>query len=391
LARTIGRLALLCAVAAALAWADWPGQPAGPATEISRLDVIATVVLLAVLPRIVARRFGPVGSSWLARTVRLAGSAGVVALVLVKTHVQRIELGRVQGGGVWTAGIWAGEFIFLIVLASYLAGLLAVTAQRPPAGRAAVTAGVGAGALAGLIMYALPPRGSSLHIASASLAEAYKIARVLAVPLVLAAGITAGVRAARRTSRRKSANARARQGGAAGLCAGVAAAMIVSLLGISTIALFPRDAKVLEWTLPGQHSEAQAVGNGAVYDFEVSVSEAGAGYLLVLLFFPLLGAGLGAWGGLYGADRPGRQAEGGGGGGGGGPRDPDRTPPPPNGGKELDVRRRPAVDIGRLLSMPEWDPSSTPADPLQPARRERSPAAPPANGAGDGGYRARPG
>ncbi|HXW45096.1 MAG TPA: hypothetical protein VEL03_09930 [Streptosporangiaceae bacterium] len=369
MARMIGRLALLCAVAAGLAWADWPAQAAGPATVISRLDVAVTVVLLAALPALVARRFGPVGGSWLARTVRLAGCAGVVALVLVKAHVKLATV----AGGVGTAGIWAGEIIFLIVLAAYLAGLLAVTARRPPAGRAAVTAGVGAGALAGVIMYVLPPRGSSLHIASASLAEAYKVARVLAVPLVLAAGIAAGVRAARRTSRRKSANARARQGGAAGLCAGVAAAMIVSLLGISTIALVPRDAKMLEWTLPGQHQEATAVDNGSVYNFEVSVSEAGAGYLLVLLFFPLLGAGLGAWGGLYGADRPGRQAEGGGGGGGGGPRDPDRTPPPPTGGRQLD--RRPQVDIGRLLSMPEWQPVAPPPDRVaEPSRRQRSPS-----------------
>jgi hypothetical protein len=268
---------------------------------------------------------------------------------------------------VWHAGTWAGEVLFLLVMGAYIAGLFAVTARRAPAGPAALATGTGAGALAGLILYALPPRGSSLHLQAGWLAAGYEVARVLAVPLVVAAAVIAGVKAARRSARlakrRSHPGGHARQGLAAGACAGVAAAMIVSILSISTIALVPRDASVLEWSLPGQHIQP-----GSVYAFGVSVSQAAAGFLLVFIVFPLLGAGLGAWGGLYGSDRPGKPP--GGGGGGRGPRDKDPIFPPPPGGKRLDAR----PDIGRLLAMPDWDPAATPATEPAPDRREQIPA-----------------
>ncbi len=138
--------------------------------------------------------------------------------------------------------------------------------------------------------------------------------------------------------------------------------MVVSILGMTTIALVPQDARILEWTLPGQHLQP-----GSLYAFEVSVSQAAVGFLLVLLIFPLLGAGLGAWGGLYGTSR---RNPPGGGGGGRGPRGKDPIIPPPPGGKRLDHK----PDIARLLSMPEWDPRARPAAEPVPPRRERSPS-----------------
>ncbi len=120
----------------------------------------------------------------------------------------------------------------------------------------------------------------------------------------------------------------------------------MSLLGISTIALAPRDAQGIQWTLPSPSGRA-----GSVYEFEVSVSEAAAGYLLVLVLFPLFGAGLGAWGGLYGAGRPGRP----GGDDGGGPGGPEPEPTPPPGGLQLDDERERAVlALRRILDSPEW-------------------------------------
>jgi len=154
----------------------------------------------------------------------------------------------------------------------------------------------------------------------------------------------------------------------------------VSLLGVSTIALAPHDARVIQWTLPSHVARA-----GSVYEFEVSVSEAAAGYLLVLVLFPLFGAGLGAWGGLYGTDRPGRP----GGDDGGGPGGPDPEPTPPPGGLQLDEdRKRAVVALRRILASPEWtgtpsaptspgpdEPARTPgADPAAPDRPERMPA-----------------
>jgi hypothetical protein len=363
----IARWLAPCALVAALVWAGWPSRAAHPATLISGADALVTLFLLALVPRLVARRYGPCGSTRLARTMRVAGSAAVLALIVVKTHVERSEF-AVMSGTLRLAGFWAGEAIFLALMALYFAGLFAVTARRPPASPAALAVGTVAGALAGVVMYALPPGGTWLHMAGGWL-DAYVVARVLAVPLVLAAAVLAGVKAARRTgrrTRRPHADAQARQGLAAGACAGVAAALIVSILGITTVAVVPRDARIFEWTLPVQHLQA-----GSFYAFEVSLSEAAAGYLLVLLFFPLLGAGLGAWGGLYGSERPGNQP-GNGGGGGRGPRRPRLGPPPP-GGRRLEGPA--AIDAGRLLSMPEWNPAATPVRE-QPARREREPVRP---------------
>jgi hypothetical protein len=367
LGRRAGYGLVLGAIAGLLGWSGWWGAPASPYAGISRIDVGVTVGLLAVVPWLIARRYGPGASTALARSIRVAGCAAVVALMLLKTHVERYEYGQVsQLSGREAAGVWAGEAIFLLIIAAYLAGVFAVTARRAPARPAALGTGTLAGALGGLILYALPPKGSSMNLPSGWLASGYEIARVLAVPLVVAAAVLAGMKAARRSGRPSRRRSRidipARQGLIAGACTGVAAAMIVSILGMATIALVPQDARNLEWTLPGQHLQP-----GTLYAFEVSVSQAAVGFLLVLLIFPLIGAGLGAWGGLYGEQR---RNPPGGGGGGRGPRGKDPIIPPPPGGKKLD----PKPDIGRLLSLPEWDPRARPVgDPL-PQREERSPA-----------------
>ena len=367
LGRRAGYGLVLGAVAGLLAWSGWWGAPASPYAGISRIDVGVTVGLLAVVPWLIARRYGPGASTALARSIRVAGCAAVVGLMLLKTHVERYEYGQVaQLSGREVAGVWAGEAIFLLIIAAYLAGVFAVTARRAPARPAALGTGTLAGALGGLILYALPPKGSSMNLPSGWLASGYEIARVLAVPLVVAVAVLAGMKAARRSGRpsrrRSKVDIPARQGLIAGACTGVAAAMIVSILGMATIALVPQDARNLEWTLPGQHLQP-----GTLYAFEVSVSQAAVGFLLVLLIFPLIGAGLGAWGGLYGEQR---RNPPGGGGGGRGPRGKDPIIPPPPGGKKLD----PKPDIGRLLSLPEWDPRARPVgDPL-PQREERSPA-----------------
>ena len=202
--------------------------------------------------------------------------------------------------------------------------------------------GAGAGALAGLVMYALPLR-TQPHIANGWLAAMDGAARVLAVPLTAGAVVVAGWAAARRTSLpgvlRPQAGAQVRQAIVAGLCAGMAGALTVSVLGISTIALVPHELARLSWTLP-----THQLPPGTVYAFESSVSSSVAGYLLVLVCFPLLGAGLGAWGGLCAAERPGPRP----GGGGGGPGEPAPAAPPPGGDAELDDEPQPVlVPAGR--------------------------------------------
>jgi hypothetical protein len=336
------------AAAAGLIWAGWRGAAANPATLVDRVDVIAAVVLLAGLPWLVRRVFGPPGGSRLARAVRVGGYAAVFVLVLAKAEVERSEFVSLPGRA-WFAGVWTGEIVFLVVVAAYVAGLLAATARRPPFSPVALAIGTGAGGAAGLILYALPPLGSWLHITIGWLAVGYRVARVAAVPLVLGTAIAAGLAAARRTAGRRRqlplADARARQGLAAGLCAGAAAALIFCVLSTGTVALLPHAVKPLEWVFTNpDHVRASLDNyNPALYQFEMSVADTAAGYLLALVCFPLLGAGLGAWGGLYAAG-PSQ----GGGGGGGGPS-PGPEPPPPSGGRRLGGDRPPAVLRGNYL------------------------------------------
>ena len=95
--------------------------------------------------------------------MRVVGYAAVFTLVLVKAHVERAEFAA-PAGRPWLAGLWVGEIVFLVVVAAYIAGLLAVTTQRPPVGPAALAIGTGAGVAVGLAIYALPPLAHPPHI-----------------------------------------------------------------------------------------------------------------------------------------------------------------------------------------------------------------------------------
>ena len=383
--RIVSSLVFLAATAG-LVWAEWPGAPANPATVINRVDVVAVVVMLAGLPWLARRMFGPAGDSWLARIVRAGGHAAVFALVLVKAEVERSEYAGLSGRAA-LAGIWAGEIIFLVVIAAYVAGLLAVTARRPPFSPAALATGTAAGVAAGLLMYALPPVGRWPHIATGWLADFYGAGRALALPLALGTAIAAGLVAARRAGRLRQqlplADVRARRGMAAGLCAGAVAALVFCLLSTGTAALLPHMVKPLlwvftkprppVWTLRGGHLPQPSMYNAALYQFEMSVADTAAGYLLALLSFPLFGAGLGAWGGLFAAGYSGRRPGGGGGGGGG---TPEPGPPPPDGGRRAADERQPAILRGYLHELPLSPGSLAPDDDpaTAPGHREKVPA-----------------
>jgi len=372
--RTVRYWVASAAAAAALGWAAWPGAPANPATLISRVDVIATVLILAGLPLLVRRKFGHAGRKRLPRLLRTAGYAAVFALMLVKADVERVEMARLSGPSL--AGVWVGEVVFLLVIAAYVFALLAVTAERPPARPATLAIGTGVGLLLGLAVFVLRPLANHVHIANRWLADLYDLGKAAAVLLVLYAAIRAAIAAARRISRHDDskvpvADARARQGFAAGLCIGIAAALLVSVLGITTIALVPHAAGSIQWTLP-LHAFDPGRGRPLTPDyvtyFEVSFSQAAAGYLLVLIFFPVLGAGLGAWGGLFAAGNSGPRP--GGGGGGGGADDPAPGPGSPDGGLSLLPERDLALD----LAFPDWDELEEFPELLDPSAPERVPA-----------------
>jgi hypothetical protein len=369
--RRIGYWLAVGVAAACVVRAAWPGAPGNPATPISRMSAVVIAGLIAALHWPVRRRFGSLGTTWIARIVRIGGFALVAALVLVKAAVERHEFAQLAGRPALT-GIWAGEIAFLIVIAGYLAGLLAITAQRPPASRAAVVIGIGTGVLLGVAVYALRPLDNPVHITNAWLGAMFEITKIMAVPAVFAAAIAAVVVAARRTARRERdgtvppTQIRARQGVAAGLCVGITCALLVSVLGIATIAIVPHAASHIQWTIPGSD-----LPRSSAYLFEVAASHAVAGYLLILIIFPFLGAGIGAWGGLFAAGNRGLRP---GGGGGGGTKPPRPRTPRPGGGLELDGTPRPAtLSVAGLLNLPEWDPA-TGGPRVAPAEPEQVPA-----------------
>jgi hypothetical protein len=351
--RTMGYWLALGVVAGCVVGAAWPGAPDDPATLINRVGALVIAVLIVVLHWPVRRKYGPLGSSWTARIIRIAGFALVAALILVKAAVERHEFAHLAGRPALT-GVWAGEIAFLIVIAAYVTGLLIITARRPPTSTAATLIATGAGVLLGLAVYVLRPLDNPVHVTSAWLSTTVEITRVAAVPGLFAAATAAVVMAARRTSRREQdgtpsvPNVRARHGVAAGLCVGITCALLVSVLGIATIAAAPHAAGSIQWTIPGGN-----LSDSSVYRFEVNASHAVAGYLLILIIFPFLGAGIGAWGGLFAEGNRGLRP---GGGGGGGTRPPRPKTPPPGGGRLLDGS--PPFTAASLLNLPEWDPAT---------------------------------
>jgi hypothetical protein len=376
--RRIIFLLAFAAAAAGVLWVGWIGPAGHRATPLTRVDVIAAVLIPAAAPWPVRRRFGPAGQGWLARVVRVTGYAAVFALLLAKAEVERRDYTALDGHA-GLAGAWAGEIVFLLVLAVYSAGLLAVTAQRPPAGRTTLAIGTSAGVAAGLVSYALPPL-HPLHVPAGWQTDLYQAGRLLAVPLLLGAGVAAGVMVARRTragrGRLTLADTKSRQGFVAGLCAGGAAALLFVLLSTGTIALAPHVLEPLRWTFTtstGRDNMQYPV----LDSFETGAANTAAGYLIALIVFPVIFAGLGAWGGMYGADRPGqRPGGGGGGGGGGGPRPP--LPPPPDGGRRLDDDRLPAIFRGGYLKeLPGLgDLSPAPQEAAAPEPPDRVPVGP---------------
>jgi hypothetical protein len=322
---------------ACLAVTGWPGDLADPGTWLNRADVIA-VPVLAGAGWAAWRVFGPPGGSRLARRVRAGGYLTVFVMLLLKARVERSEYAAWHGG-VWLAGLWTGEILFLVALAAYVAALTGVTARRSPVRPAALAVGTIAGVGCGLVLLALPPLGDPLHIRGRALSVLHGVGWWVAVPLVLAGGIAAGAMAARRISDRGSvrplSDLRARQGVATGLCAGISAALLVSVVGLSAAALLAHGPGPFPLALPRiGHAPA------SVLTFEVSLSA--AGYLFPLVVFPVLGAGLGAWGGMLAGQPASGPGNGGGGGGGGGSDEPE-PPPPPAGGSIRDEDREPEL------------------------------------------------
>ena len=381
MARRLAGAVLFAGAAAVAARAAWPGPPASAATIAARADVIVIVLLLAALPVLAHRLWGPVTESRMARVLRTGSYAAVLTLTVAKVGVERFAGAaalahqpppapswlvrppgaRAPGGGFpgWplatedglvappgghaaggaAAGLppavhyWTGEILFVLVVACYVAVILAVTARRSSVAPATLAVGTGAGIGLGVVMYAVAPLGLARNATDPWLAgSAIDPLVVLAWLALLGGPLAAGFLAARRYRRLAGpvppGNGWIRQSTVAGLLTTLVGALLVTFAGTGTVALMPRAGWLMDWLYPGQHL-AVAVAHG----HELAASGAASGYLLLLLAFPLVGLGAGAWGGMSTAEVPG------GPGSGGGPPGPGPSPGPPDGGRSAEAGR----------------------------------------------------
>ena len=129
------RVLAFAVAAAGMVWIGWPGASSNSATPLNRVYAVGTVVLLAGLPWVVRRYFGPVRSGWAPRAARAGGYAMVLALIAAKAVKDR-DGSKIGAYFAVVPGIWVMEILLLLVIAAYVAGLLILTSQRvlSPAG-----------------------------------------------------------------------------------------------------------------------------------------------------------------------------------------------------------------------------------------------------------------
>jgi hypothetical protein len=290
---------VFAAAAAGTAWSVWSGPPGDSAIAINRVDVITISVILAGLPWAVRRVLGPMAGSRQALMIRAAGYAAILALVLVKAAVERVADARPNNLEA-VVPAWTGEIIFLVVMASYAAMILACTASRSPAVPATVAIGAAVGAAVGVGVYVLGPLGFPLRFTGWWPVHLYDAAMAVGALLAVCAPVAAGLAATRRADGSMLPGSRGRQAAMAGLCTGTAAALMVAALSTATIALLPYDTALRNWAAGHIGQWTPIIGQvtpvvGTRLGYVAGNSAFAAGYLIVLLLSPAAGYGLGAW------------------------------------------------------------------------------------------------
>jgi hypothetical protein len=322
--RRLGRAALFAAAAGTAAWAAWP-QPTVGHAAVSQFHVIATVLLLAGLPLLARRFFGPPSPSRAGRSLRVFCCAAILALLpglsIVEAFAnltpaqpayQRIACpfqgcgaapGRSTGGPPW-----AGEIALLLMTAAYLGVILFLTSRRSQVTRSTLTIGTGTGLLFGVVMYAVAPLGLTKDATNPWLPGSTADPLVALAWILLIGGPAAAAALAAWRGRGPGGTALPRdvrfgQGIAAGVLANGIAAMFVSALGTGTTALMLRSAWLLRWLNHGHQLTAIAT-----YRYETNAAGGAATYLFMLIWFPVIGLFMSALG--VACTPPGRPAPG---------------------------------------------------------------------------------
>jgi hypothetical protein len=293
--------AAFAAVAAGIAWSAWSGPPGDSAIAINRTDVLAIAAILAGLAWMSRRSRGPVAAARWTRLARIGGYAAVLALVLVKSAVERVADASPNNAMGGPAVAWTGEVVFLAVMTGYAAVTLIYTAQRSPALPVTVTIGASAGLVLGVAAYLLGPLGFPLRFTGPWPARLYDVALGLGVLMALCVPVAAGLAAAQRAGGALRAGSRFRQGAMAGLWSGTVAALVVAVLSTATIALLPYDNGLQHWATGHIGQWIPAVGEVSTVvhprlGYVAGNSAFAAGYLAVLLIGPPACCAFGAGG-----------------------------------------------------------------------------------------------
>jgi Domain of unknown function (DUF1707) len=294
------RVLAFAAGAAILVLVGWPGRSTNSAVPLNRMYVVVTVVLLAVLPAVIRRYFGPARPGWGPRTARVGGYALVLALIAAKTVKDRLG-SKLGAYFVVVPGIWVMEVLLLLIIVAYVAGLLILTSRRfrrVRLARGILPIVIGLGAVTGGALYALAPFGVTIDPNGPSLNWWW-----LAAALPLVTGFLAARSSARDT--RPTTLGPVLQACLAASCATAAAALLLAALTSVTIALLPHHVP-LQSSSYTSHGGCETcdpdrtvipLGLRHEYLAEISVGQAGQTPLTALVVAPFLGAWLGVLGG----------------------------------------------------------------------------------------------
>jgi hypothetical protein len=309
--RRLGRAALFAAAAGAAAWAAWP-QPMVGHAAVSQFHVIATVLVLAGLPLLARRFFGPATASRAGRSLRVFCGAAILALMpafaIVEAFANRTPaqpayrytfciaqgwsnvqgctgvLGRSSGGP-----DWAGEIPLLLMTIAYLGVILFLTSRRSQVTRGTLAIGTGTGLLFGMVMYVVAPLGLSSDATDPWLPGSNADPLVALAWILLFGGPAAAAALAAWRGRGPGGatlprNVRIGQGIAAGVLANGIAALFTTALGTGTTALMLRSTWLLHWLNHGHQLTALAA-----YRYQISAGVDTNVYLFMLIWFPVIG------------------------------------------------------------------------------------------------------
>jgi hypothetical protein len=356
LPRRLVRAALFAAAACVAVWAAWPRPGVGHIAE-GRFNAIVPVLLVAGLPLLSRRFFGPAGPSRVARSLRVVCYAAILALLpaftflLVFTNVtpaqpamRRIFCNDQCTGvpGKSTGGpTWQGEILVMLLVIGYVGVTLFLTSRRARLSGSTLAIGSGTGLLFGVVMFAVDPLGLSEWATNPWLPGSradplVALAWILLFGGPAAAAVLAGWRCRGPDGARPPYLVRFGQGVAAGVTATGIAAMFTTVLGTGTTLLTLRSPWLLDWVNHGRHLTAFAA-----YRYELNTANAAGGYVLMLLSFPVVGLFMSSLAAAIANPAP---QESGSAGPGGGTAGPGRGPEPePPGGGRADADRAPVL------------------------------------------------